>query len=133
MTLHRFLATPLAYRWCRRAGWIVLTLTYDEPWRCLGWHDYRTDWRDLAWAAAQDYVLAIGLLALTLVLLVSLSRRRQTAQVLFGIALCVAALAYVAVASGVSAGSRCCCLTSTCFFWGSAPCAPASGMAVWAR
>lgn len=82
---------------------LSLALTYDEPWRRLGWHDYRTDWQGLAWAAWQDYVLAIGLLVLTLVLLASLSRRQQMGKVLFGSAPVWAALAYVAVASGVPA------------------------------
>ena len=82
---------------------LSLFLTYDEPWRRIGWHDYRTDWQALAWAAWQDYVLTIGLLALTLALVISLSRRQQTGKVLFGSAPVLAALAYVAVASGVPA------------------------------
>ena len=57
-----------------------------SPGAAIGWHYYRTDWQDLAWAAWQDYVLAIGLLALTLGLLVPLSRRQQMGQVLFGVA-----------------------------------------------
>lgn len=83
------------------AGLSIL-LTYDEPWRRIGWHYDRTARQGPAWAAMQDYVLAIGLLALTLGLLVLLSRRQQTGQALFGVAPCVAALAYVAVASGAS-------------------------------
>jgi hypothetical protein len=82
---------------------LSLFLTYDEPWRRIGWGHYRTGWQGPAWAVVQDYVLAIGLLALTLGLLVPLSRRQQTGKALFGVAPVVAALAYVAVASGVPA------------------------------
>jgi uncharacterized membrane protein len=82
---------------------LSIFLTYDTPWGRIGWHYDRTGWQDLAWVAVQDYGLAIGLLALTLGLLVPLSRRQQTGRALFGVAPCVAALAYVAVASGASA------------------------------
>jgi len=82
---------------------LSLFLTYDTPWGRIGWDYDRTGWQDLAWVVVQDYGLAIGLLALTLGLLVPLSRRQQTGRALFGVAPYVAALAYVAVASGASA------------------------------
>jgi uncharacterized membrane protein len=82
---------------------LSIFLTYDEPWRYIGRHYNRTDWVDLTWVITYDSVLAPGLLALALGVLVLLSRRQQTEAALFGIAPCVAALAYVAVACGASA------------------------------
>jgi uncharacterized membrane protein len=82
---------------------LSIFLTYDKPWSRIGWHYDRTSWQDLAWVAVQDYGLAIILLALTLGLLAPLSLRQQTGRALFGVAPCVAALAYAAVASGSSA------------------------------
>ena len=82
---------------------LSLLLTYNEPWRSIGRYSDHTVWRGPAWAAGQDYVLAVVLLVLTLGLLVSRRRRQPPGQVLFGVAPYVAALAYVAVASGVSA------------------------------
>ena len=82
---------------------LSLLLTYDAPWRSIGRRYNRPDWPGPAWAAAQDYVLASGLLVLTLGLVVLLSRQRRLAPALFGIAPCVAALAYIALTSGVSA------------------------------
>lgn len=81
---------------------LSLFLTYDEPWRHIGRHYDRTDWLGLTWVATHDGGLAVGLLALTLGFLVRLSRRQQMGPVLFGVAPWVAALAYVAVAFGVS-------------------------------
>ena len=83
---------------------LSLLLTYDEPWRSMSRRYDRPDWPGPDWAAAQDYMLAIGLLVLALGLLVLLSRQRRMAPVLFGVAPCIAAIVYVAVASGVSAG-----------------------------
>lgn len=84
------------------AGLSIL-LTYDEPWRRIGWNYYRTDWQSPVWTAVQDYALALGLLALTLGLLVPLSRRQQTGRALFGVAPFVAAFAYMAAAFGATA------------------------------
>lgn len=85
-------------------GIVVLTfmLTYEWPWREIGWKYFRTSPEFYFNAALGDYVLAIALFVATLYFLFRKTRLPQNATWLFGTMPIVSSLGYLIVASGAS-------------------------------
>ena len=77
---------------------LSLVLTFELGWESIGWHHYRRAARFHEWAAVQDYVIAIGLLAASVALLAICVRKKEYAKVPFGLAGLVALAGYAAVA-----------------------------------
>ena len=75
---------------------LALILTWEWPWKQIGWHYYRTTSPYHENAAWFDYVAVIVLFAVAIVLLVREAKRGNWHAALFGAAPAVAALAYAA-------------------------------------
>ena len=76
---------------------LSLVLTFEEPWKSVGWAHYRSGGRFHEWAAIQDYVMVLVLLTVVTTLLVVLVRDRRYESVPFGVAGVVGVLGYVAM------------------------------------
>jgi hypothetical protein len=83
-------------------GTVVLAylLTFDWPWRNVGWESFRRDPAFHPAAAVFDYVLALALPLAAIVLLVTAVRRGQARRIPFGVFPIVAAVAYLLAAGG---------------------------------
>lgn len=81
---------------------LAFLLTYEWPWRSIGWKHFRTTPEFHFNAALFDYILAFALFLVTLYFLFRKTRSQQTATQLFGAMPIVSLASYVMVAAGAS-------------------------------
>lgn len=86
-------------------GTVVLAylLTFEWPWREIGWHYYRNEPAFHPLAAGFDYALAITLPVLAGLLLATAVRRGAARRIPFGLLPLVAAVGYIVVGTGFDA------------------------------
>lgn len=82
---------------------LMLGLTFEEPWREIGWHHFHE--RGAVWRQALDPVLALGLSGVALVLLVSTRAQLKPSRFALGLLPVVSILAYALAASLGRTGS----------------------------
>lgn len=78
---------------------MAFLLTFEWPWREIGWNWYRHNQHIRGLALAGDYVLALALPALAVALAATAVRRRKTAYLTFGALPVVAVAGYALAAS----------------------------------
>jgi hypothetical protein len=81
---------------------LAFILTYEWPWRRIGWKHFRTTPQFHFNAAFFDYLLAFALFLVTLYFLFRKTRPQQTATWFFGVLPIVSIIAYLTVAAGAS-------------------------------
>ncbi len=77
---------------------LSLVLTFEDPWRHVGWTYYRTGTGYDSWAAIADYVLTGALFLSAVALLVTAIRRGRAAHIPFGVAPLLAMAGFVIAA-----------------------------------
>ncbi len=82
-------------------GIIILgfILTYNWPWRGIGWHNIRYDERFDHYAAVGDYIITIGIILLLLFLIIYSFKKKELNVLFFGIFPFIVLIGYLLVSS----------------------------------